>query len=305
MRLAALVTPLACLAGVADTYFANLVRAAAGGHSPGGTLWLFGGAITGAAVFLCWCACYLGIQIHEEMQVEHRSALRAEANAREAQWMALRAQLNPHFLFNSLNSVQALIEEDPARAQDAIGRLASLLRYSLNQEVARMVPLAEEIEMIDRYLAIEKMRFEENLRVSIEIQPEAMDRPIPGFLLHPLVENAIRYGMQTSTMPLEVRLRASCGQGGLNLEVANTGYWADGDGSEELRPAMEQGIGLGLELVRKQLEQNFSGGYRFERAVAGGWIVQRIRIEGAPYGLLQGHSQVETGAEYALSRSAG
>jgi len=305
LSIAVWLAPISCLMGVADTYVSNLVRAAAGGLSVGGAFSLFGGAVTSAAVFLCWSACYLGICIHEQMQTEHQNALRAEANAREAQWMALRAQLNPHFLFNSLNSVQALIDEDPARAGEAIGQLASLLRHSLNEESVGMVPLAEEIEMIEKYLAIEKIRFEENLSVRVEVQAAAADWCVPSFLLHPLVENAIRYGMQTSAMPLEVRIRVSVDHGDLHMEIANTGRWLELESAEKSADLSRKGNGLGLELVRKQLEQSYPKSYSSSLTSKDGWVIQRIEVEGpATVEPSASSNQITNGSQYAPSRIA-
>ncbi len=302
LSIAVWLAPIACLIGVADTYASNLVRAAAGGSSVGGAISLFGGAVTGAAVFLCWCACYLGICIHGQMETEHRNALRAEANAREAQWMALRAQLNPHFLFNSLNSVQALIDEDPKRAGEAIGQLASLLRHSLNQESAGMVPLAEEIEMIEKYLAIEKIRFEKNLRVCVEVQAAAADWHVPSFPLHPLVENAVRYGMQTSAMPLALQIRAAVDQGNLQLEVANTGRWLEPESGEKSADLFKEGNGLGLELVRNQLEQSYPERYSSSLTVKDGWVIQRIQVERPATAEPSAVSnQITNGSQYAPS----
>jgi two-component system LytT family sensor kinase len=268
--------PLSYSAGLATTAVANWARQAAGGQAIGGWASLFGGAISAFAVYLCWCACYFAVQTYRDMQAEQQNALRAKATAHEAQLMALRGQLNPHFLFNSLNSIQALIQESPARAQRAIGQLASLLRHSLGQSTSAVVPLREGIEVILKYLAMEKIRFEENLIVRVEVDPDAAQWTVPGFLLQPLVENAVRYGMQTSSMPLQVCIRASTSNRGLCLEVANTGRW--------LNAAREnyhtEGNGIGLRLVREHLEQSYQGRYQSACFADDGWVVQRIEITG-------------------------
>jgi LytS/YehU family sensor histidine kinase len=210
------------------------------------------------------------------MQTEQENALRARATAHEARWMALRGQVNPHFLFNSLNSIQALIEESPARAQKAVGELASLLRHSLSRSTSAVVPVSEGIEVIQKYLALEKIRFEENLIVHVEVQPGAELWAIPGLLLHPFVENAVKYGMQTSPMPLQVRIRASTNRGRLCLEVANTGHWLKADRENYL----EENNGIGLRLVREHLEHSYRDRYRLACFVENGWVVQRIEIAG-------------------------
>lgn len=268
--------PLSYAAGLEATAVANWARQAAGGQTVGGWASLFGGAISASAVYLCWCACYFAFQTYRDMQAEQQNTLRAKATAHEAQLMALRGQMNPHFLFNSLNSIQALIQESPGRAQKTVGQLASLLRYSLCQSASAVVPLSEGIEVIMKYLAIEKIRFEENLIVRVEVQPDAAQWFVPGFLLHPLVENAVRYGMQTSPMPLQVCIRASVRNGNLCLEVANTGHWLQ-TGRET---CLTEGTGIGLRLVREHLEQSYRGRYQSSCFEQNGWVVQRIEITG-------------------------
>jgi two-component system LytT family sensor kinase len=273
---AAWALPLSYLAGLATTAVANWARQAAGGQTIGGWESLVGGAVTAFAVYLCWCASYFAFQTYRDMQTEQENALRAKATAHEAQWTALRGQINPHFLFNSLNSIQALIEESPVRAQRAVCQLASLLRHSLSHSASAVVPLGEGIEVILKYLAMEKIRFEENLIVHVEVQPDAEPWSIPGLLLHPFVENAVKYGMQTSPMPLQVCIRASTIHGSLCLEVANTGYWLKADRDDYLG----QSNGIGLRLVREHLEQTYRGRYQLACCVDNGWVVQRIEITG-------------------------
>jgi LytS/YehU family sensor histidine kinase len=233
-----------------------------------------GGTVSAFAVYLCWSASYFAFQNYRDMQSEKENSLRAEAAAHEARWVALRGQVNPHFLFNSLNSIQALIEENPVRAQNAVGHLAILLRHSLSRSDAAVVPLSEEIEIIQRYLAMEKIRFEESLLVHVDVQPSAEPWSVPGLLLHPLVENAVKYGMRSSPLPLQVRVRASVVDGSLCLEVANTGHWLQADRENYL----EESTGIGLRLVQEHLEHSYRGRYQMTRVVEDGWVVQRIEI---------------------------
>ena len=265
--------PFAYLAALLTTVLANGARQAASGQTIGGWESLLGGTVSAFAVYLGWCASYFAFQTYRDMQAEQQTALRAEAVAHEAKWLALRGQVNPHFLFNSLNSIQALIDESPARAQKAVGHLACLLRHSLSQS-ASAVPLSEEIAIIQKYLALEKIRFEENLIVDVDVQPGAELYSVPGLLLHPLVENAVKYGMQTSPLPLQVRVRASTIRGSLCLEVANAGHWLQG----ERENFFEESTGIGLRLVREHLEHSYRGRYQMTCLVEDGWVVQRIEI---------------------------
>lgn len=225
---------------------------------------------------LCWCACYFAVQTYGDVQAERENVLQARAIANEARLAALRGQLNPHFLFNSLNSIQALIAEDPNKAQVAVGHLAALLRHSLSRD-QDVGPLRESIESVTRYLAMEKIRFEENLIARVETESSVDEWPVPRFLLHPLVENAVRYGMQTSPMPLQVCIRSFKSDGHLFLEVANTGQWLDPATPREF----SQGNGIGLHLVREQLEHSYQGRYENSCSSKDGWVVQRIQVRPA------------------------
>jgi two-component system LytT family sensor kinase len=259
--------------GIAAVVAANLARYAAGGTYMGGWT-MFGGAVTASMVFLAWNACYFAIDAHTNVERERENALRAQSQAQEAQLAALRSQINPHFLFNALNSIQALIGEDHRMAQFAVERLATLLRYSLRQTNGGTVSVSEELHGIGEYLALEKIRFEENLIVKTEMEPKTEQVQIPGFLFHPLVENAIKHGMQTSAMPLRVSIRAVAEDSSLRFEVANTGQWIQ----PEPELASNAGAGIGLKLVRERLALAYPGNHRFERIAGDGWVTQRIEI---------------------------
>jgi hypothetical protein len=156
------------------------------------------GVVNKAPVLLAWSALYLGIKHWQDLQEERERTLRATALATEAQLEMLRYQLQPHFLFNSLNSLRALIAEDPSRAREMVTELAEFLRYSLLSSGVSEVPLADEIASLQRYLALERVRYEERLQVEFAVAPEAASRRVPGFLLHPLAENAVKYGIRTA-----------------------------------------------------------------------------------------------------------
>src|SRR5262245_54748692 len=208
-------------------------------------------------LFLSWSALYFGIKYWRQSQQEQQQALRAAALAKEAELQMLRYQLNPHFLFNSLNSAIALIRENPARAEKMIGELSEFLRYSLANGKAGDAPLSDELEAVRNYLGIEKIRFEDKLIVSFDIEPNAGEFRVPSMLIHPLVENAVKYGMQTSPMPLKVEINARANNGALRLEVINTGRWIED-------PTNGRGANIGIENVRQRLRQAFPERHRFE-----------------------------------------
>jgi signal transduction histidine kinase len=214
-----------------------------------------------AVPLLIWTILYLGIKIQRDWKEQRQKAEKAAALAQAAQLQMLRYQLNPHFLFNSMNSIRALIDEDETKARELITELSEFLRYSLESKDASDVPLRHELEAIRHYFAIQKKRYEDKLEVVYDIEPEAGDVPIPSFLVHPLVENAVKYGMRTSPLPLLVRLEAKVEAGSLRVEVSNTGRWVEPGGTGETASG---GTGTGLENVRHRLENAFPGRHRFE-----------------------------------------
>jgi LytS/YehU family sensor histidine kinase len=227
-------------------------------------------------LFLSWSALYFGIKYWQDRQRQEARALRADGLAKEAELRMLRYQLNPHFLFNSLNSVSALIREDPRRAERMLNELSEFLRYSLAGAKASDAPLRDEIEAARNYLDIEKIRYEDKLSIKIDVEPSAEDFRIPTLLIHPLIENALKYGMQTSALPLEISITARGGGGSLRLEVTNTGAWVESSsiGSK----TNGQGAGIGLENLRQRLEQAFPHGHHFDVFEQDGRVRAVVRI---------------------------
>jgi two-component system, LytTR family, sensor kinase len=265
------------LAGLGATAGSNCIRffVSSNGVTGGWAGW-FGGAINASAIFLAWTAVYFASESNERTRHEQQAVLRANALAQQAQLEMLRGQVNPHFLFNSLNSIQALIQEAPERAQIAVSDLAAFLRYSLEHGKAPMVKLAEEICVVQKYLTMEQIRFEEKLNVSINVNSPAENFLVPSLLFHPLIENALKYGMQTGPLPLEIHVNAECLGAGLRVEIANTGRWVD----SETRIIGRSGNGLGLALVRERLAHSYRHA-RLTEKKENGWVTFIIEIGGA------------------------
>ena len=224
---------------------------------------------------LVWGALYFGIKFWRDWIIERERTEKAEEEARQAQLQSVRYQLNPHFLFNSLNSLRALIDEDAFQARTMITELSEFLRYSLVSRNRTVVTLQEEVEAIRHYLTIEKKRYEEKLEVTIDVQPKAEDCPVLSFLIHPLVENAIRFGMQTSPLPLRIWMIAEVVDHSLRISVVNTGRWLEH--SQELaRP--DNGSGAGLHNVKALLQQEFPGRHTLETFERDGHVVVTLSI---------------------------
>lgn len=207
-----------------------------------------------------WSSLYFGIKYAIDWQNEKKHANQAEMLAQKAQMEMLRYQLNPHFLFNSLNSIRALVDENQNSAKEMITELSEFLRYSLLHKDATFVSLSNELEAVKHYFSIEKKRFEEKLEIKYNIAENTRNLQILSFLLHPLIENAVKYGMKTSVMPLKVSLTAQKTGVGLMIEVCNSGKWIE----PEKNGINKTGTGTGMTNVEKRLKNAYGYGYRFE-----------------------------------------
>jgi LytS/YehU family sensor histidine kinase len=164
-----------------------------------------------------------GWQVLQDLQAERMRAMDLERQLAVSRLAALRMQLHPHFLFNTLHTIAGLTVEDSATARRMVIALGDLLRSTLKDNGNRMRTLAEELEYSDLYLGIEKLRLGDRLLLNYEIEPAATRALVPQFLLQPLFENAIRHGASRITDPCEVRFCASCKLGTLNIMIRNDG----------------------------------------------------------------------------------
>jgi two-component system LytT family sensor kinase len=205
---------------------------------------------TWCVTLIGWSLLYFGINDGISLQTERRRAAAAEAFAHEARLRTLQAQLQPHFLFNTLNSISALIFDD--RAQDAarmIAGLGTLLRTSLQIADSTRIPLERELEFVSQYLEIEKMRYGERLTYRFDVDPAAMNALVPTLLLLPLVENALRHGILPKRSGGIVAVRAQVVAGVLELQIAD-----DGAGWQSNAP---ESSGIGLANTARRLEELF------------------------------------------------
>lgn len=232
-------------------------------------LWLF--------FFVAWSAYYLASQAQAQVLTAQRRAAEAEAAAQSAQLQALRYQINPHFLFNTLNSLSSLVMTGRSdRAEAMLLALSTFFRTSLSLDPSADVTLAEEIDLQRLYLEIEKARFPDRLQVQIEV-PEALDEArLPALLLQPIVENAIKYGVSKSRTAVMLRIEASALAGGrMLLEISNR---PKGGGKQQAPAAIHEGTGLGLANVCQRLEARFgsSAECRYGPLAGGGFKVSLI-----------------------------
>jgi LytS/YehU family sensor histidine kinase len=195
--------------------------------------------------------------------------VRLQLALREAELRALEAQINPHFLFNCLNSIRALVVENPAIAQDMLTRFANILRYNLNRDVHHTVSLASEMEVVSDYLALEAVRLEDRLRVQVTIAPDAARMQVPPMLLQMLVENAMKHGIAKVPGGGDLAIRAAVENESLAIEVLNTGRLEESNGD---------GTKLGLKNTRDRLRILYGEKASLELANRDGGVAATVLI---------------------------
>jgi hypothetical protein len=201
----------------------------------------------GALVYLLSVTVHYLLQASELSAAAERRVLESQIGHRDAELRALRAQVDPHFLFNSLNSIAGLIGADPARARAMCQRLADFLRDSLSLGASARIPLGREIALAEQYLAIEQIRFGSRLAVQSQVSDDAHGVTVPPLIVQPLVENAVRHGVATRIDGGLIEIRAWRAGARAVISVANP---RDPDGTR-------RGTGLGLEIVRRRLLATF------------------------------------------------
>jgi sensor histidine kinase YesM len=230
--------------------------------------WLFGSIL----IFVCWVAFYHGVKYYQLLQHEHETLLmvaaenkeqqlrrsRAETIAHEAQLKMLRYQLNPHFLFNTLNAISALVQvKKSSTANSMIVQLSDFLRYSLDNDPIKRVSLEQELDALKMYLNIEQTRFGDRLQLEFDIQPEANVVLVPSLILQPLIENAIKYAVAPMEAGGKLTIAARLNAGFLEVDIADTG-----PGLENL--AVEQNsVGVGLRNTIDRLHEFYGDNYKF------------------------------------------
>ena len=219
---------------------------------------LFGGTTSSTILLLCWSALYFSIKYYESLQQQREAALKAAALAQEAQLKMLRYQLNPHFLFNTLNAISTLILDNQNRtANHAVTRLSEFLRYTLDQDPMKKLTLRQELEALELYLGTERLRFGERLRLEYAIEDSAMEALVPSLLLQPLLENSLKYAISTREQGGSIRIESRRRGEMLEISVID-----DGPGLREQSTAGER-RGVGLTNMRERLAVLYGANHRF------------------------------------------
>jgi LytS/YehU family sensor histidine kinase len=203
---------------------------------------ILGYTMQGTLMFWCWGSIYSGIALRRRYQRSEMERLQLEAAVQAAELRALKSQVNPHFLFNCLNNLRSLVAEDPERAREMMLRLSELLRYALEVSRHERVTLEEELSVVQAYLELESLQFEDRLHWDVVVTPEASKAKLPPMVVQQLVENAIKHGISKRPHGGEILIRGSVKEGALVIDVDNTGQLPATPGS-----------GFGLENARQRM----------------------------------------------------
>ncbi|UKN02502.1 histidine kinase [Paracrocinitomix mangrovi] len=220
-------------------------------------------------LFLLWTGFYLSFIFIEKSRNQEIQRLKLDASANEIELKNLRAQLNPHFLFNSLNSIRALVGLDPEQAKVAITRLSSLLRNSINLGKHSIVKLEDELELVKNYLELEKIRFEERLKIDYKIDENCMSCEVPPLMLQTIIENSIKHGISKSIDGGEITVVGKCTDNSLVLTVSNPGTLNDN--------LAENGVGVANTKKRLEILYGENGSFNIEER--DGMVYATIKID--------------------------
>jgi LytS/YehU family sensor histidine kinase len=224
-------------------------------------------------LFSAWSFLYLWLKSEFRTRAEQARAAESATAALRAELQLLRAQLDPHFLFNALNGISAEIPVHPQTALVMLRELSDYLRFSLEHRDVPVVPLDAELDAMTGYLKIEQMRFGDRLRVRVEAENSVRQRSIPTFLLQPLVENAVKHAMRTSEGPWDLCIEVSAKSESVRVRVRNTGALVSSE---------TKGTGVGLPLLRRRLELLYPQRHRFSLQEQDGSVCAELNLEGEP-----------------------
>ena len=226
-------------------------------------------------LILCWSGLYFALKFYRLLQQQVQKSIKAESMAHEAQLLMLRYQLNPHFLFNTLNAISTLIlSGDNKIANEMLSKLSNFLRYSLDKDPMGKVDIDHEINTMKLYLEIEKVRFDERLQLEFNVEDEVKTALVPSLLLQPLVENSIKYAVANSEKGGKITIGARAVAGNLLLEVSD-----NGPGIEFISGQMPVFNGVGIVNTKERLEAIYGlrHSIKFNQALPSGLMIE-IRI---------------------------
>ena len=237
--------------------------------------------------FSTWSVLYFLIRSFQDAGRTDASLRTAENRRREAELLMLRSQMNPHFLFNALNTVLGESDGNP-RLMLVVRGLSDYMRYALANRRNLFVPLGQEAEALARYADVEQARFDGSLSIEIAIDANTRELPVPGVFMQPLVENAIKHGRESSENPLRILIQTGLENQTLHIKVSNSGSWIGPSTPVSDRPA-----GAGLAILKRQLDLLYPGRSEFRISPQNGEVVAEILIEDPVAAANQARSDLE------------
>jgi two-component system, LytTR family, sensor kinase len=260
----------ALLAGTAESYafrWSHLLAAAQKKMTSNELI--FNNAFFSFFIFFIWNCIYFIYHYIQKSRRQQVDTLKLEALVKELELKTIKAHINPHFIFNALNSIRALIDENPGRARTAITELSNILRSSMQAEKLETVPFEKELNIVKDYLALEHIRFEDRLNVSYEIDEDTLDQPVPPMMLQTLVENAIKHGISKQLNGGTVKIISDFRDNHHELLVQNTGHLNGGINED----------GFGLTSTQNRLLLLFGNKAKFNiRQVNGNMVEAKVEL---------------------------
>lgn len=228
--------------------------------------------------YFIWNGIYFMYHYIDKSQKQQLDTLQLESLVKELELKTIKAHINPHFIFNALNSIRALVDENPQRARQAITELSTILRSSMQSDKTEAVPMARELDIVKDYLALENMRFEDRLHIEYDIDEETLNLPVPPMMLQTLVENAIKHGISKQVHGGVVRIVSILKDNIHELSVQNTGK-LNGKGSGTISEEEAIGRGFGLSSTTNRLSLLYGNKAKFEIRQAAPTLVEaRVTI---------------------------
>jgi LytS/YehU family sensor histidine kinase len=229
---------------------------------------LFANSTNWVLFIIPWVLFYYFYHYLVKSRKQQLDTLKLEALVRELELKTIKAHINPHFIFNALNSIRALIDEDPNRARNAVTHLSNILRSSMQAEKLETVPLEKELNIVKDYLELEYIRFEDRLKIEYHINDETLAQPVPPMMLQTLVENAIKHGIGKQLNGGVVKVSSDFNNNYHQLVVQNSGH-LNGHANAD---------GFGLSSTRNRLDLMFGGKAMFEISQDGELVVAKVLI---------------------------
>lgn len=235
-----------------------------------GVAQFFGNFFNFTIIMLLWSLIYVSVHFLENFRASEIERLVWEAAVKDFELKTLKSQLNPHFMFNALNSIRALIEENPEYAKQAITQLSNIFRYSLKIERTETVPLEEEMKTVADYLSLEQIRYEERLKSDIFYSPECKSLEVPPMMIQTLVENGIKHGISKKPEGGYVGVRAERNDNTLHIEITNSGVVE--------QEAVDSAKGFGISNTRQRLHLLYGNNASFRIFNENGFVKAEIII---------------------------